>query len=97
MSKEPISISFCISDNYAQHMAVVIASIIANNPGEPFVFHVLHSNVTSLTAERLAEYERTYDNVTIKLIGSKMACVITCSLMATLSTTKANSPPSRSN
>ena len=66
MSKEPISISFCISDNYAQHMAVVIASIIANNPGEPFVFHVLHSNVTSLTAERLAEYERTYDNVTIK-------------------------------
>ena len=37
--KDPISVSFCISDNYAQHMAVVIVSILLNNPEEIFTFH----------------------------------------------------------
>lgn len=44
--KKPISISFCISNNYAQHLAVVIASILLNNPDEDFVFHVVHHSVT---------------------------------------------------
>ena len=37
-----ISISFSVSYSYAQHLAVVLTSMIVNNPGEKFVFHVLH-------------------------------------------------------
>lgn len=56
------SFSFCISDNYAQHLAVVIASILVNNPDEKFVFHVVHRNITSGTEARLRRLEQMYKN-----------------------------------
>jgi len=59
---DTISFSFCISDNYAQHLAVVIASILANNPEEKFVFHVLHHSVSGLTEAKLRGLERMHPN-----------------------------------
>ena len=58
--RTPISISFCISDNYAQHFAVVIASILINNPVEDFVFHVVHHSVTPETEAKVCELESMY-------------------------------------
>ena len=58
--KKPISISFCISNNYAQHLAVVIASILLNNPDEDFVFHVVHHSVTPESEAKVQELERMY-------------------------------------
>ena len=43
--RETVSFSFCISDNYAQHLSVVIASLLVNNPCTSFVFHVIHRNL----------------------------------------------------
>ena len=60
MSQEPISISFCISDNYAQHLAVVIASLLINNPDCDFVFHVVHHSVRPETEAKIRMLERMY-------------------------------------
>lgn len=60
MSKDAISFSFCISENYAQHLAVVIASILVNNPDEDFVFHVVHHSVSPGTEGKLRELEKAY-------------------------------------
>lgn len=58
---EPISISFSINDRYAQHLAVVITSILVNNPDDDFVFHVLHSDVTDASIARVrGGLERMY-------------------------------------
>ncbi len=54
MSERPrLSISFCISDNYAQHLAVVVASMLTNTPGCDFHFHVLYSALREETVARL--------------------------------------------
>ena len=58
----PVSFSFCISNNYAQHLAVVLASLLENNPGVPFVFHVLHRDVKPETEEKVRRLERMYPN-----------------------------------
>ena len=60
MGNDPISISFCINDKYAQHLAVVIASVLTNNPDDDFVFHVLHSDVTEASIAKVKELERMY-------------------------------------
>lgn len=60
MKESPISFTFCISDNYAQHLAVVLASILVNNPDEDFVFHVVHHSVTPETEARLRGLEAMY-------------------------------------
>lgn len=57
---QPISFSFCISNNYAQHLAVVIASILINNPDEEFVFHVVHHSVSAASEAKLRELETMY-------------------------------------
>ena len=61
-SVDPVSFSFCISDSYAQHLAVVIASLLENNPGVPFVFHVLHRDVRPETEAKVRRLERMYMN-----------------------------------
>lgn len=58
--KKPISISFCISDNYARHLAVVVASILVNNPDDDFVFHVVHHSVTPESEAKVRELESMY-------------------------------------
>jgi len=54
---ERISVSFSVSDSYAQHLAVVIASILYNNPGSSFVFHVLHRDFSEENMARVKELE----------------------------------------
>ena len=63
---EPISVSFSVSDNYSQHLAVVLTSFLVNNPASRFVFHVLHRNITEENQGRIRELEQTYRNCEIK-------------------------------
>ena len=55
-----ISISFSASDNYSQHLAVVIASILVNNPESSFVFHVLHRNISNENQGKIKRLEGLY-------------------------------------
>jgi len=66
MAKEPISITYSITDNWAQHLAVALTSVIVHNPGERFRFHVLHCDVTPATRARFAEIEKANPGVTIE-------------------------------
>ena len=61
-----ISISFCVSDNYAQHLAVVMASVLVNNPEAQFVFHVLHKNITEANQSKVKELEAMYVNCKVE-------------------------------
>ncbi len=61
-SSSPISMSFSVSDNYSQHLAVVLASVLENNPDSQFVFHVLHRNISEENQSRIRELERKYPN-----------------------------------
>ena len=63
---DKISISFSVSDNYSQHLAVVITSILVNNPESRFVFHVLHRNISGENQTRILELEQMYSNCEIK-------------------------------
>ena len=65
MMKDPISVSFSVSDNYSQHLAVVLTSFLVNNPGSRFVFHVLHRNISQENQSRIRELEQTYRNCEI--------------------------------
>lgn len=56
----PISISFVISDNYAQHLAVFAVSVLENNPHSEFVFHVLHRNVSEENKATIKKLEEFY-------------------------------------
>ena len=62
----PISISFSVSDNYSQHLAVVLASFLVNNPDSQFVFHVLHRNISEENQTRIRKLEAMYTNCEIK-------------------------------
>ena len=53
----PISISFAVSNSYAQHLAVVITSILCHNPGSDFVFHVLHRDFSEENMAKVKELE----------------------------------------
>jgi UDP-glucose:(glucosyl)LPS alpha-1,3-glucosyltransferase len=48
-------IAFCADDNYCRPMGATIASIIANNPGQHFTFHLL---AIALTADNQARFHR---------------------------------------
>ena len=58
--EEKISISFAISDNYSQHLAVFATSVLEHNPGSAFVFHILHSNVSNANQMRIRMLEQIY-------------------------------------
>ncbi len=60
-SLEPISITFCISDNYAQHLAVAATSILLHTPGRAFRFHVLAKALSEDTRRRFAEMEARWE------------------------------------
>lgn len=64
--REMISMSFSVSDNYSQHLAVVLSSILFNNPHSRFVFHVLHRNISDENQSRIRELERIYLNCEIR-------------------------------
>ena len=53
-----ISVSFCVSDNYCQHLAVVVASILEHAAEEDrFVFHVLTKMISDGNVRRLKQME----------------------------------------
>jgi len=52
-----ISVSFSVSDSYAQHLAVVLTSILIHNPESSFVFHVLHRDITDENIAKVRELE----------------------------------------
>lgn len=60
-----ISISFSVSDNYSQHLAVAIESMIAANPDADFVFHVLHRNLSEANVAKLAMFGEKRDGTRI--------------------------------
>jgi lipopolysaccharide biosynthesis glycosyltransferase len=64
--KEKISISFSVSDNYSQHLAVVLTSFLVNNPNSQFVFHVLHRNISEKNQAQIRKLESMYTNCEIK-------------------------------
>jgi hypothetical protein len=64
--REKISMSFSVSDNYSQHLAVVLASVLVNNPHSRFAFHVLHRNITDESQARIRELEQMYLNCEIR-------------------------------
>jgi lipopolysaccharide biosynthesis glycosyltransferase len=51
-------IAFCADDNYCRPMGATIASLIANNPGQHFTFHLL---AISLTDDNQARFRRVAD------------------------------------
>ncbi|MDO8298122.1 glycosyltransferase family 8 protein [Lacisediminimonas sp.] len=56
-----LHIAFCVDDNYFRSMGATIASIIANNPGRQFIFHVLAFEVAERHRAGLLELERRFD------------------------------------
>ena len=64
--RDPISMSFSVSDNYSQHLAVVLASVLVNNPDSSFVLHVLHRNISDENQMRIRRLEQMYLNCEIK-------------------------------
>jgi lipopolysaccharide biosynthesis glycosyltransferase len=64
--QDRISMSFSVSDNYSQHLAVVLASVLVNNPDSSFVFHVLHRNISDENQMRIRRLEQMYLNCEIK-------------------------------
>lgn len=55
--RDPIVIAFCVSDSFIRHTAVVIVSILASNPGEHFIFHVLCGDLSADNRAKLATME----------------------------------------
>ncbi|MDY7580017.1 glycosyltransferase [Herbaspirillum sp. RTI4] len=59
-STEPFHIAFGVDAHYFRGMAVNIASIIVNNPGRAFVFHVFSFTVSDADRSRLAVLAEQY-------------------------------------
>ena len=53
-------IAFCVDDVYCRAMGATITSIIANNPGQHFTFHVLALTLSDENAARLKQLEQMY-------------------------------------
>lgn len=64
--RRPVSMSFSITDSYAQHLAVVLASVLENNPSSRFVFHVLHSNVSAESQRMLRGMESSHPRCEVR-------------------------------
>ncbi|MBP0597669.1 UDP-glucose--(glucosyl) LPS alpha 1,3-glucosyltransferase WaaO [Herbaspirillum sp. LeCh32-8] len=58
--KPSFHIAFCVDNNYFRAMGGTIASIVANNPGQHFTFHVLAFEVSEDHQRRLKQLEQMY-------------------------------------
>lgn len=58
--KPSFHIAFCVDNNYFRAMGGTIASIVANNPGQHFTFHVLAFEVSEEHQRRLKQLESMY-------------------------------------
>lgn len=60
-------IVFCVDNNYCRAMGATIASIIANNPEQPFTFHVLAFEISAEHQRRIKQLEQMYPLVRTQL------------------------------
>lgn len=58
--KPTFHIAFCVDNHYCRPMGATIASIIANNPGQHFTFHVLTFDMADVHQVRLKRLEQMY-------------------------------------
>ncbi|AQV93167.1 UDP-glucose--(glucosyl) LPS alpha 1,3-glucosyltransferase WaaO [Cupriavidus necator] len=65
--KPSFHIAFCVDDNYFRAMGGTIGSIIDNNPGQHFTFHVLTLSASADNQRRLARLETMYPAVSTRL------------------------------
>lgn len=63
-----ISICFCINDKYAQHLGVVLTSILFNNHNAKFKFYVLSSDISKKNKDILNSLKIKYQNFEINYI-----------------------------
>lgn len=69
-----VSISFSVSDNYVQHMAVLVASLLYYSPRSTFIFHVLTKSISDENISKLRLMEEWYNHrcqFKIHLVDSK--------------------------
>lgn len=62
----PFHIAFCVDNNYFRAMGATIASIVDNNRGTQFIFHVFAFSVADDHRRRLQELERRF-GMTVEL------------------------------
>ena len=74
VNSSPISLSFCVNDAYAQHLAVVMASVLVNNPDSRFVFHVLHRDISKESQARVKELECMYPHCEVRFHKIDASC-----------------------
>lgn len=58
--KPTFHVAFCVDNNYCRAMGATIASIIANNPGQHFTFHVMTFGLSDDHTARLKRLEQMY-------------------------------------
>lgn len=64
--KEPVHVAFGVDAGYYRGMGVTITSVVENNPGRDFVFHVFAFSITDDNRDRLAKLEKQL-GVTVRL------------------------------
>lgn len=67
MSNTPFHIAFCVDDNYCRAMGATMTSIIDNNPGQAFVFHVLMAAASEENRRALSALEAGFPGVQVQL------------------------------
>lgn len=60
LDADSIHVAFGVDANYFRGMGVAIVSVLKNNPGVVFVFHVFAFSITDDSRRRLAELESKY-------------------------------------
>jgi lipopolysaccharide biosynthesis glycosyltransferase len=73
-----VHIAFGVDDKYVRGMGVAITSLVANNPGTEFVFHVFYGSIDEADFDRLDELARKLEitiflNALDKEIFAKLA------------------------
>ena len=56
-----LHVAFCVDDRYVPRMGATIASILANNAGARFVFHVFVFSISDENRRRVAQLEQRFD------------------------------------
>lgn len=60
-------IAFCIDNNYIQHCAAMMTSVIENNRGGGITFHLLGDGITSENAQRLSDWIHGFAGVDMRI------------------------------
>ena len=66
MAASPIKLVFGVDGSYSQHLAVTLASLLANNPGEPLDILVITLNMTAEDESRVRSLAEGLSNVRLR-------------------------------